>query len=61
MTDLHKTIVLMKDHAIDTEIDDFDPQKDREPLVQGYQMIHRSVSKPDIRYLRFREYHTKCE
>jgi len=61
MTDLSRTIVLMKDHAIDTEIDEFDPQKDREPLVHCYQMIHRSVSKPDLRYLRFREYHTKCE
>lgn len=60
-TDLQKTIVLMKDHAIDTEIDDFGTQKDREPLVHCYQMIHRSVSKPDIRFLRFREYNMKCE
>lgn len=56
MSDLHKTIVLMKDHAIDTEIDDITPRPARGPLVHSYQMIHRSTSKPNIRHIRFREY-----
>ena len=57
MSELHKTIVLMKDHAIDTEIDDLTPHPARGPLVQSYQLIHRSASKPNIRHILFREYH----
>ena len=56
VSDMNKTIVLLKDSAIDTEIDEVWPVQCVEPLAYSYLRIHQVTSKPDIRRLRFRKY-----